>query len=151
MLGFKMSLSGIILTLVLFLGGNGLNSADLAYGQFFETNSSDFTSNSTSSQTDDSNAADIVLLSQLLKLWNLIRGLPLIYPPRVKTSREWIITKFHYNGPILMEQKDMWKMPRSIKVIPLIPMTRSVLLNIVFCNENKAIIGLIDFGLQIAL
>jgi hypothetical protein len=67
MFGFKMSLSGIILTLVLFLGGNGLNSANLAYGQFFETNSSDFTSNSTSSQTDDSNAADIVLLSQKLK------------------------------------------------------------------------------------
>ena len=67
MLGFKMSLSGIILTLVLFLGGIEFGSANLAYGQFFETNSSDFTSNSTSSQTDDSNAADIVLLSQKLK------------------------------------------------------------------------------------
>jgi hypothetical protein len=62
---FKISLSTIILTLVLFTGGNGFESGNLAYGQFFETNSSNVTSNSTS--LEDSNDADIVLLSQKLK------------------------------------------------------------------------------------
>jgi hypothetical protein len=64
---FKILLSTIILTLISLIGANGFESAGLAYGQFFETNSSDLTSNSTSSQSDDSNAADIVLLSQKLK------------------------------------------------------------------------------------
>jgi hypothetical protein len=65
MLGFKISLSTIILTLVLFTGGNGFESADLAYGQFFETNSSNSTSNSTASENP--NDAKIVLVSQKLK------------------------------------------------------------------------------------
>jgi hypothetical protein len=64
-LGFNKSLSAIILTSVLFIGGNGFGSAELAYGQFFETNSSDSTTNST--ESEDDNAADIVLLSQKLK------------------------------------------------------------------------------------
>jgi hypothetical protein len=64
-LGFNKSLSAIILTSVLFIGGNGFGSAELAYGQFFETNSSDSTTNST--ESEDANAADIVLLSQKLK------------------------------------------------------------------------------------
>ena len=40
-------------------------SDNLAYGQFFETNPSDSTTNST--QSENANAADIVLLSQKLK------------------------------------------------------------------------------------
>jgi hypothetical protein len=71
MLGFKLSLSTIILTFVLFTGGMQFESADVVYGQFFEepetnsTSSSNSTSNSTSSENP--NAADIVLLSQKLK------------------------------------------------------------------------------------
>lgn len=67
MSGLKIPLSTIILTLLLFTGASGFFSTDLTYGQFFETNSSDFSSNSTSDETEDSNAADIVLLSQKLK------------------------------------------------------------------------------------
>jgi hypothetical protein len=62
---FKILISTIILTLVSLIGGNVFDSTELAYGQFFETNSSDSTTNST--ESDDSNAADIVLLSQKLK------------------------------------------------------------------------------------
>jgi hypothetical protein len=65
--GLKISLSTIILTLLLFTAVSGFCSTDLAYGQFFETNSTDFPSNSTAGETEDSNAADIVLLSQKLK------------------------------------------------------------------------------------
>jgi len=64
---FKILFSAIILTFVSLTTGNGFESAELAYGQFYETNSSDLSSNSTSGQTDDSNAAEIVLLSQKLK------------------------------------------------------------------------------------
>jgi hypothetical protein len=53
--------------LVLVLGGSALHSPYSVYGQFFETNSTDLGSNSTSNQTDTSNGADIVLLSQKLK------------------------------------------------------------------------------------
>lgn len=68
MTGMKISVSTIILTLLLFMGVSGFYSTDLTYGQFFETNSSDFTSNSTSDdETEDSDAADVVLLSQKLK------------------------------------------------------------------------------------
>ena len=59
---FEISLSTIILTLVLFTGGIQFENAELAYGQFFETNS---TFNSTGSDNPD--AAEIVLLSQKLK------------------------------------------------------------------------------------
>ena len=55
------------MTFVSLTTGNGFESAELAYGQFYETNSSALSSNSTSGQTDDSNAAEIVLLSQKLK------------------------------------------------------------------------------------
>ena len=72
MLGFKTSLATITLTFVLFTGGMEFQNADFAYGQFFEnsdtksniTNSSNFTSNSTSSE--NSNVAGLVLLSQKL-------------------------------------------------------------------------------------
>jgi len=57
----------IALTLVSLVGANCLKNADLAYAQFFETNSTDLGSNATSNQTDTSNGADIVLLSQKLK------------------------------------------------------------------------------------
>lgn len=67
MVGIKVLSLSIISTLILFVGGNSFKSVDLAYGQFFETNSTDLGSNSTSNQTDTSNGADIVLLSQKLK------------------------------------------------------------------------------------
>jgi hypothetical protein len=50
---------------VLFSGGTQFENNDVAYGQFFETNSSDSTTNST--QSENGNAGDIVLLSQKLK------------------------------------------------------------------------------------
>jgi hypothetical protein len=65
MLNFKISVTTIILTSLLFIGGYGFENAELASGQFFETNSSDSNTNSTQSEND--NAADIVLLSQKLK------------------------------------------------------------------------------------
>jgi len=65
MLNFKVSLPTIILTFILFSAGMQLENTDLAYGQFFETNPSDSTTNST--QSENANAADIVLLSQKLK------------------------------------------------------------------------------------
>jgi hypothetical protein len=62
---FKILLSTIILTLASLTAGNGFESPKLTYGQFFETNSTDSTTNST--ESEDANAADIVLLSQKLK------------------------------------------------------------------------------------
>jgi len=50
---------------VLFSGGTQFENNEVAYGQFFETNSSDSTTNST--QSENANAGDIVLLSQKLK------------------------------------------------------------------------------------
>ena len=69
MLDFKIPLATIILTFVLFAGGTTFESADLAYGQFFdnsETNGNTTSSNSTSNfaTSEESNAAEIVLLSQ---------------------------------------------------------------------------------------
>jgi hypothetical protein len=72
MLGFKISFAAITLTFVLFSGGIHFQNDDFAYGQFFDdsdtksiiTNSSNFSSNSTSSE--NSNVAGIVLLSQKL-------------------------------------------------------------------------------------
>lgn len=62
MLRIKTLLASIILTFGLFAGGIQLENSELAYGQFFETNS---TFNSTGS--DNPGAAEIVLLSQKLK------------------------------------------------------------------------------------
>jgi len=76
MLDFKTSLTTLILTFVFFIGGMEFESTSVAYGQFFEgsetndTNSSSSTSNSTASE--NSNAADIVLLSQKLKKADII-------------------------------------------------------------------------------
>ncbi len=53
------------MTFGLFAGGIQFENAEIAYGQFFETNSAELESNSTSS--DNSIGADIVLLSQKLK------------------------------------------------------------------------------------
>ncbi len=72
MLGFKISFAAITLTFVLFIGGMHFQNDDFAYGQFFDnsgtksniTISSNFSSNSTSSQ--NSNDSGIVLLSQKL-------------------------------------------------------------------------------------
>lgn len=72
MLGFKISFAAITLTFVLFSGGTHFQNDDFAYGQFFDdsdtksiiTNSSNFSSNSTSSENSD--VAGIVLLSQKL-------------------------------------------------------------------------------------
>ncbi len=70
---FKTVLASSILTFILLGGGMELESADLAFGQFFEnsetngdiTNSSNLASNSTSSE--NANVGEIVLLSQKLK------------------------------------------------------------------------------------
>jgi hypothetical protein len=71
MLDFKIVLTTTILTFVLFTGGTGLERADLAYGQFFDNSETNGTNslNSTSSSTtsENLNAAEIVLLSQKLK------------------------------------------------------------------------------------
>ena len=76
----EFSISGIILTSMLFVGGVQFDSDDVAYAQFFEnsegndTNTSNFSSNSTSNftsagleESEESGAAEIVLLSQKLK------------------------------------------------------------------------------------
>jgi len=63
-LNFKASLPSIVLTFVLFSGGMQFENTDVAYGQFFETNPSDSTN---STQSENADAADIVLLSQKLK------------------------------------------------------------------------------------
>jgi hypothetical protein len=71
-LGFKISFAAITLTFVLFTGGMHFQNDDFAYGQFFDnsdtknniTNSSNFSSNSTSSE--NTNDSGIVLLSQKL-------------------------------------------------------------------------------------
>jgi hypothetical protein len=71
MLNSKIAVAAIVMTSVLFTGSIHFESFDFAYGQFFEnsettdTNSSDFSLNST--QLDQPNTADIVLLSQKLK------------------------------------------------------------------------------------
>ena len=72
MLDFKISFAAITLTFVTFSGGIHFQNDDFAYGQFFDNsdtksiiaNSSNFSSNSTSSE--NSNDAGIVLLSQKL-------------------------------------------------------------------------------------
>jgi hypothetical protein len=101
---FKILLSTIILTLVSLIGGNVFDSTELAYGQFFETNSSDSTTNST--ESDDSNAADIVLLSQKLKKADIIGYRHLVGQVKnigndTGTSIRVDLTTYDKNGDVL--------------------------------------------------
>jgi len=64
------SLQPIILTFVLFIAGLHFEGTDIAFGQFFEdseNNDTNTDTNSSSSEAEESNTAEIVLLSQKLK------------------------------------------------------------------------------------